>query len=50
MQNGMERLREAARHGFTRVVLPKANMPKKAPAGVETIAVQRLAEALDILA
>jgi DNA repair protein RadA/Sms len=27
--NGLERLREAAKHGFTRAVIPLANKPKK---------------------
>jgi len=47
--NGEERLREAAKHGFARVILPKANAPKKAPAGVEVQPVGRLAEVLDLL-
>jgi DNA repair protein RadA/Sms len=45
--NGEERLREASHHGFKRIILPKANAPKKAPAGVEVIAVERLVEAID---
>ncbi len=47
--SGQERLREAAKHGVRRIILPKANAPKKAPQGVEVIAVNRLAEALDAL-
>ncbi|CAK0767177.1 DNA recombination protein [Gammaproteobacteria bacterium] len=46
---GQERLREAAKHGFTRAVIPRANAPKKGPEGMEVIAVQRLQEALDWL-
>ncbi|GAB6042723.1 DNA repair protein RadA [Endothiovibrio diazotrophicus] len=45
--NGQERLNEAAKHGFTRAIVPKANAPKKGVKGMEVIAVQRLAEALD---
>jgi len=45
--NGEERLREATHHGFKRILVPKANAPKKAPAGVEVIAVERLVEAID---
>ncbi len=45
--NGEERLREAAHHGFKRIIMPKANAPKKSPAGVEVIAVERLVEAID---
>ncbi len=50
VQGGQERLREAVKHGFRRVLLPRANAPKQAPPGVEVIAVQRLTEALDALA
>lgn len=45
--SGQERLREAAKHGFTRAVVPKANVPKKGVQGLEILAVERLAEALD---
>ena len=47
--NGEERIREAASHGFERIVVPKANAPKKAPAGIQIIAVERLAEAIAVL-
>jgi len=49
---GQERLREAAKLGFSRVLLPAANMPKKGEAGiadVELLPVRRLSEALDKL-
>ncbi len=46
---GQERLREAAKHGFERIILPKANAPKKAPKGVRIQAVERLDEALAAL-
>jgi DNA repair protein RadA/Sms len=45
--NGEERLREASHHGFKRIIVPKANAPKKAPPGVELVAVERLVEAID---
>ena len=46
--NGEERLKEAATHGFKRAIVPKANAPKSgAFKGMEVIAVERLAEALD---
>ena len=45
--NGQERLREAAKHGFKRAIVPKANAPKRGIEGMEVIGVQRLAEALD---
>ena len=45
--NGTERLHEAAKHGFKRAVVPKANAPKKPIENLEIIAVARLAEALE---
>ncbi|MCP5301157.1 MAG: DNA repair protein RadA [Chromatiaceae bacterium] len=48
--NGQERLREAAKHGFKKVILPKANAPKKRVEGVDVIAVNRIGEAIDALA
>jgi len=47
--NGQERLREAAKHGFKRVIVPRANAPKKAIAGLEVVAVGRIGEAIDAL-
>jgi DNA repair protein RadA/Sms len=47
--NGQDRLREAAKHGFSRVILPKANAPKHAPDGVEVISVSRIGEAIEAL-
>jgi DNA repair protein RadA/Sms len=48
--NGQERLKEAAKHGFTHAVIPKGNMPKAQdiPAEMEIIAVSRVSELLDI--
>lgn len=46
--NGQDRLREAAKHGFTRALVPAANKPKQAIDGLEVVAVRRLADALDI--
>jgi DNA repair protein RadA/Sms len=43
---GEERLREAAKHGFTRAVVPAANVPKAGIEGFEIVAVERLAEAV----
>jgi DNA repair protein RadA/Sms len=43
---GEERLREAAKHGFRRAIVPRANVPKKGVDGMEIVAVQRLPEAL----
>jgi len=45
--NGEERLREAAKHGFKRAIVPRANAPKKGSIeGLEVIGVTRLAEAI----
>jgi len=44
--NGPDRLREAAKHGFTHAIVPKANRPKRAPEGLEVVGVSRLDEAL----
>ena len=46
---GQERLREAAKLGFTRVLLPAANMPKKGEMELELLPVRRLPEALEKL-
>ena len=45
--NGEERMREVSKHGFKKVIVPKANAPKKAIGGLEVIAVSHLSEALD---
>jgi DNA repair protein RadA/Sms len=46
--NGQERLQEAAKHGFHRAVIPAANKPKQPIQGLEVIAVERLAQVLDV--
>ena len=43
---GQERLKEAAKLGFTRAIIPEANRPKQAIAGMEVIAVKRVEEAV----
>ncbi len=49
VQGGLDRLKEAAKHGFKRAVVPKANAPKRgAVDGMEVIAVERLADAVDV--
>ncbi|MFQ3187258.1 DNA repair protein RadA [Marinomonas primoryensis] len=47
--SGQERISEAAKHGFTRAVVPKANCPKKQIEGMKVIGVERLSEALDAI-
>jgi DNA repair protein RadA/Sms len=46
---GQERLKEAAKLGFTRALIPEANRPKQAIDGMEVIAVKRVEEAVDRL-
>lgn len=47
--NGQERLREAAKHGFTRAIVPAGNAPKQPIQGMKVIPVRRVTEALDAL-
>jgi DNA repair protein RadA/Sms len=47
--SGQERLQEAAKHGFRRAIVPKANAPREAIPGMEVIAVEKLEEALGAL-
>jgi DNA repair protein RadA/Sms len=44
---GQDRLKEAAKLGFTHAIVPKANAPKQAMAGIEVIAVERVEQALE---
>ena len=44
---GQERLKEAAKLGFTVAVIPKANAPKKPIEGLTVHAVERIEEAMD---
>ena len=46
VQRGQERLKEAAKLGFTLAVVPRANKPKQNPPGLEVVAVERLEEAV----
>jgi DNA repair protein RadA/Sms len=46
---GEERLVEARKHGFTRAVVPRANVPRR-DTGLEVVAVDRIDEALRVLA
>ena len=46
---GEERLREAAKHGFRRAVVPKANLPRKDIDGMAVIGVGHMAEAVKAL-
>ena len=44
--SGEDRVREAAKHGFRRILLPAANKPRKSVPGVEIVPVKRLADVL----
>ena len=43
---GQERLKEAAKLGFTHALIPKANAPKQKISGLNIIAVERIDQAL----
>ena len=47
--NGYARLNDAAKHGFKKAIIPKANAPKKAIEGLEIYPVSTLSEALAVL-
>ncbi len=44
---GQERLKEAAKLGFTSALIPEANKPRQAIPGLEVIAVRRVGEAVE---
>jgi DNA repair protein RadA/Sms len=46
VQRGLERLREAAKLGFTHAMIPRANAPKAGIEGLEIIAVDRVEQAV----
>jgi DNA repair protein RadA/Sms len=47
--SGVERLKEAAKHGFKRAIVPIANKPKEQIDGMEVIGVSSLGQALEAL-
>jgi DNA repair protein RadA/Sms len=47
--SGLERLREAAKHGFKRAIVPRANAPKNREGDLETVGVATVAEAVAAL-
>jgi DNA repair protein RadA/Sms len=49
VQRGQERLREAAKLGFTRALIPAANKPRQAIEGIDIVAVHRIDQALQQL-
>ncbi len=46
---GQERLKEAAKLGFTRAMIPEANKPRQAIADIEVLGVRRVEEAVERL-
>ncbi len=47
VQRGQERLKEAAKLGFTHAIIPKANAPKHKIEGMQVIAVDRVEDAVE---
>ncbi len=48
VSGGEERIAEAAKQGFQRIILPQANAPRKKIGGCEVLAVASLAEAIEL--
>jgi DNA repair protein RadA/Sms len=46
IQKGQDRIKEAVKLGFTRIIVPKANAPKEKVAGVELIVIENLTQAI----
>lgn len=49
VQAGEERIRDAAKHGFTTALVPAANAPRKPVKGMKVLAVQHLSAAIEAL-
>ena len=49
VQGGLVRLKEAAKLGFTKAIIPKANAPKSKIEGMEVVAVERLEQAMQAI-
>jgi DNA repair protein RadA/Sms len=47
--SGQERIREAAKHGFRKAIVPAANAPRESIGEMQIIGVKNLADALDAL-
>ncbi|MEX0617943.1 MAG: DNA repair protein RadA [Pseudohongiellaceae bacterium] len=46
---GQERLREAAKHGFKRAIVPSANVPRTPIDGMEVVGVNKISQALNAI-
>ena len=49
IQRGQERIKEAAKLGFTRAIIPKANIAKQKIAGIDVLGIEYLSQALQLL-
>ena len=49
VNSGQERVIEASKHGFTKALVPVANVPRKVPSNIEVIGIKRLADALELI-
>ena len=49
VQNGQARIMEAAKHGFVKAIVPRANMPKKAPQDMTVVGISQLPELIDYI-
>ncbi len=47
--NGLERLNEAAKHGFKKAIVPAANAPRKPLQGIGVVGVSKLSHALAVI-
>ncbi len=48
IQNGVDRVKEAQKHGFTTIVLPKGNMPKAAESGITFHALSEVKSVIEL--
>ena len=46
--SGQERIREAAKHGFQRAIVPSANAPKQPVSGIEVCRIERISQVLEL--
>ena len=49
VSGGEERVREAAKHGFSRALVPIANVPRRSLGEIEVIGIDRIDRALDLI-
>lgn len=49
IQGGLVRLKEAAKLGFARAIVPKSNVPKQKIEGLEVMGVERLEQAINMI-